>query len=501
MTNKARAMRIAVGALIEEANTLSPLKTTVETFQQYYLLRGQELFTGFGPARVEVPGFLSVLQPAGVEVVPLIAGNAAAGGPLTDATFEALAGELIERLQRALPLDAVLLALHGAMTSESETDCEGVILERARRVVGPDIPIGVTLDLHGHITPRMLQPNTFLVGYKEYPHIDIYETGERCARLMLETLAGKRRPVMALAKRPMLLSPVITRTTDGPLKPAVDLARAMERQGRVLHAALFPVQPWLDIPDLGFAALVVADNDPAVAQKAADELADLVWQARDRFVPDLMPLEETIRIGLAEKSGTTVIGDAGDGPSGGSAADNVAVLKALIAAGAGAAERMSYLALCDAEAAAAAAKAGIGATVKLTVGHKLSRADGKPIAISGTVLTLSDGAYRMRDKGAKGMQMNNGLTAVIAIGSIRLAIRSNPSMEWDTGLFTSVGLDLGEAALVFVKSSGHFRTAFQPAAARLLMADTPGPTCGNMRRLTLKKVTRPLYPLDEAAFR
>src|SRR5258708_5416227 len=162
-------MRIAVGALIEEANTFSPLLTTAETFQQYYLLRGQELFTGFGPARVEVPGFLSVLEPAGVEIVPLMAANAAASGPLTRETFEALAGELIDRLERALPVDGVLLALHGAMTSVDETDCEGVILERARRVVDARIPIGVTLALHGHVTQRMLQPNTFLIGYQEYP--------------------------------------------------------------------------------------------------------------------------------------------------------------------------------------------------------------------------------------------------------------------------------------------------------------------------------------------
>ncbi|MBI1777067.1 MAG: M81 family metallopeptidase [Proteobacteria bacterium] len=494
-------MRIAVGALIEEANTFSPLKTTVETFQQYYLLRGQELFTGFGAAQVEVPGFLSVLQPAGVEIVPLLAASAAASGPLTRATFEALAGELIERLKRALPVDGVLLALHGSMTSEDESDCEGVILERARRAVDARIPIGVTLDLHGHITPRMLQPNTFLIGYREYPHIDIFETGVRCAMLMLETIAGKRHPVMGLAKRPMLLSPAIARTTDGPLKPAVDAARTMERSGRILHAALFPVQPWLDIPDLGFAVLVVADQDPTVADAAAQELADMVWQARDQFVPDLVLLEDAIAAGLAQGTGLTVVGDAGDGPSGGSAADNVAVLKGLLKAGADQAPRQSYLTLCDAEAARAAAAAGIGSEITLDVGHKLSRADGKPLKVTGRVIALSDGIYRMRDKGAKGLQMNNGLTAVLAIGSIRLAIRSNPSMEWDTALYTSVGLDLGEAALVFVKSSGHFRTAFAPVAERILMADTPGPTCANMRRLQFSKVTRPLYPLDEAAFR
>lgn len=490
-----RALRVAVGSLFQETNTFVPFNTTLETFASQYVWRGEELLHGFSTARVEVSGFLSVLRAAGATVVPTFSAYAASGGPLTRAAFETLLGELADRIERALPLDGVLVALHGAMTVEDEPDAEGEIIERIRARIPPGTPLGVSLDLHGHITPRMLQPDAFLIGYREYPHIDMFETGQRVAELMLEVLAGRARPVMALAKRPMIVSPVKARTGDAPLHDVIAAARRMESEGRVLHASLFPVQPWLDVPGLGFAALVCADRDNAAAQAAADELAEMAWQARSRFEPELTPLEEAIRVGLAS-DGTSVVADGGDAPSSGAAADNVTVLATLLRLGADRAGRLTYLTLCDADAVAEAARAGIGNTATISVGHKLSRNDGVPLAVTGQVRTLTDGRFTMYDAGAQGMEARFGPTAVLQIGDIRLALRSHPSLEWDTGMYFSVGLDPRRAALVFVKSPSHFRTAYAPLAARILVANTPGPACSDMRQLRFRHVTRPLYPLD-----
>jgi microcystin degradation protein MlrC len=268
----------------------------------------------------------------------------------------------------------------------------------------------------------------------------------------------------------------------------------MEARGEILHASFFPVQPWLDIPDLGFAVLVCA-NDTGAAQRAADHLANLVFERRQEFEPALITLEKAIEIGL-NGEGTTVVADSGDAPSGGAAADSTAVLKALLAAGAQRAARPSYLTLCDPEAAALCARAGVGTTLTLDVGHKVSRQDGEPLRIEGYVQSLSDGSFVMLGAGMQGTRIEQGLTAVVAIGAIRLVIRSRSAIEWDTGIFTGFGLRLEEAALVFVKSPSHFRVAFEPYARRVLSADTPGPTCPNMRRLVFHHVTRPLYPLD-----
>jgi microcystin degradation protein MlrC len=221
----------------------------------------------------------------------------------------------------------------------------------------------------------------------------------------------------------------------------------------------------------------------------------MAWQARARFEPELTPLEDAIRIGLAS-DGTTVVADGGDAPSSGAAADNVTVLATLLRMGADRAGRLTYLTLCDAEAAAEAAQAGVGTTATLAVGHKLSRFDGVPMTVTGQVRALTDGRFTMYDGGAQGMEARHGLTAVLQIGDIRLALRSHPSLEWDTGMYFSAGLDLRRAALVFVKSPSHFRTAYAPIASRILVANTPGPACSDMRQLVFRHVTRPLYPLD-----
>jgi microcystin degradation protein MlrC len=267
----------------------------------------------------------------------------------------------------------------------------------------------------------------------------------------------------------------------------------MEARGEVLHVSLFPVQPWIDTPDLGFAALVCGE-DAELAQVCADKLAKMAWDRRTEFEPEVTPLDEIIRIGLSEP-GLTVASDSGDTPSGGAAADSTAVLAALLHAGAQNADRISICTICDAQAATQAAQAGVGATITLKVGHKRSGL-GDPLTVTGKVKTIGDGSYILTGPGANGMAGEMGLTVVLAIGSIRLNLRSIPHFEWDLGIHHSVGLDPASAALVFVRSPSHFRVSYAPIAARIFLADTPGPTSVNMRRIPFTKVTRPFWPLD-----
>lgn len=489
-------MRIAIGSLMQETNTFAPVRATVETFRAMYLHRGEAMLTGFGSARVEVPGFLDVLRSAGVEPVPLLAAHAGSSGPVLRSDFGCLLDEMADRLMQAGPVDGLLLALHGAMVVEDEPDAESEIIARLRAVLPPGTPVGVSLDLHGHITAAMLQPDTVLIGYRNYPHTDMFETGQRVARLLLDMVRTGSPPAMALAKCPMLVSPVAARSDSGALRDLLAQARRHEAEGAVLHASLFPVQPWLDVPGLGFAALACAAT-PAAAENVARHLAELAWAARDAFEPDLMPLDDAIRTGLAA-SGLTVVGDGGDAPSSGAAADNAGVLRALLAAGADLAPRLTYLTLVDPAAVYGADTAGIGATVTLRVGHTRT-SDGIPVRVTGTVRTLTDGTFAMHDPGAEGGTAQMGPTAVLAIGSLRLALRSRPTFEWDTGIYTSVGLDLRDAGMVFVKSPSHFRMSYGPHAARIIAADTPGAACGNMRRLALRRATRPLHPFDDVA--
>jgi microcystin degradation protein MlrC len=486
--------RIAVGLLSQETNSFSPMPTVLETFEQCLFLRGEELLRpDYQGLYVAIPGFLSVLREAGAEPVPLFATEAVASGALTRATFEALLEELTQRLRAAGRVDGLLLALHGAlMVEDDDGGGDGEIIARVRALLPPEVPIGISFDLHGHMTPRMLQPNCFHIGFQTYPHLDIYETGQRTARLMLDTVAGKRKPVMALVKRPMVLSASAARTSDGPLQGVAEAARQAEHDGRALHASIFPVQPWLDIPELGFAVLVCTDNDRAQAQRVATELADMAWSRRHEFDPGLISLDDAIRT-AHDADGLTVVGDLGDAPTGGSAADCAAVLRALLATHRDRAQRLSYLTLCDPPAAAAAHRAGKGAVLELSLGHHFSTRDGEPVRCVAEVLSTSGGEYQMRDQD---LYVKMGPSAVLAIGSLRLLVRTFPSVEWDTEMYFSVGLDPRAACLVFAKSPGGFRHSFGRVADRILMADTPGPTCANMLRVPFTKVTRPLFPLD-----
>lgn len=486
-------LKIAVGSLIHEGNSFSPTPTTIETFESYYFHRGDAILDGFGVEKSEVSGFLDILAEAGVAPLPLVATFGGIGGAITREAFEAIVSEMEWRLQHASPVDGVLLSLHGAVYVEDEDDGDGEIIERLRGVLGANIPIGVTLDLHSHVTKRMLQPNTFLIGYETYPHIDLFQTGQKAARLMLDTISGKRRPVMALAKRPLIVSPTAARTTDAPLSQVVAAARKAEQDNRVLHASYFPVQPWLDVPDLGFAVLACADGNAVEARNVADELCDLAWQLRREFEPNVVGLDEAIQIGLSTP-GVTVVGDAGDAPSGGSAADNATILKKLLDAGADKLTSLTYLSLCDPEAVEAACDAGVGSIVTTNVGHFFSKRDGNPIAITGKVRLISDGDYHARDND---ISFPMGRTVIIEIGSIRLLIRTNPAAEWDVAFYISQGLDPEDAGLVFVKSPGGFYHSFNRITDHILIADTPGPTTVNMRSIPFTKVTRPLYPLDD----
>lgn len=487
------SLNIAVGALIHEGNSFSPIPTTIEVFESYYIRGGDAILNGYGSDKSEVPGFLSVLAEAGVTPVPLVAAFGGIGGAITREAFEILVGEMELRLQEASPVDGVLLSLHGAVYVEDEDDGDGEIIERFRKILDPAVPIGVTLDLHSHVTERMLQPNTFLIGYETYPHIDLFETGQKAARLMLDTISGKRRPVMALEKRPLIVSATAARTTDAPLSHVVAAARKAEQESRVLHASYFPVQPWLDVPDLGFAVLTCADGNADEARKVATELADLAWQLRKEFEPAVVGLDDAIRIGLSTP-GVTVIGDAGDAPSGGSAADNATILSKLLGAGADKSPRLTYLSLCDPKAVEVACSAGVGSAITTEVGHFFSKNDGEPVKITGKVRLISDGDYCSRDNN---VSFPMGRTAVIEIGSIRLLVRTNPAAEWDVAFYISQGLDPEDAGLVFVKSPGGFYHSFNKITDHIFVADTPGATTVNMRRIPFTKVTRPLYPLDD----
>lgn len=489
-------MRIAVASLMQETNTFNPNPTTLNDFAEDYLWRGHEMRGGFRSSHVEVRGFFDVLDAAGIESVPILAAHACSGGPLETAAFDTLSGELLERLERAGPLDGLLLALHGAMATEGLPDAEGVILEKVRSR-HPQLPVAVSLDLHAHVTPRMVEHATLLVGYRTYPHVDMEATGRRVAELLLEVVHGRLHPVMRFAKRPMIVSPVRARTDTGPLAELSREARSWENSGRLVAASVFPVQPWLDVPDLGVAVVTIANGDEATARKAAAELADHWWFQRRSFEPELAAWPRALTTALRDDVRPTIIGNAGDAPSCGATGDDPSVLRALLTAGAEAHGGTILLILCDPKAAAAAAALGRGHEVDLEVGHGLTPGSGSRVRLHGHVTAVHRGPVVLDGPGANGVAIHPGTVALVTRGAIHAILTSRPVLEWDGSIFRAVGLEPSQASIVFVKSPSHFRAAFGDLAARITVADTPGASRCDLRQVPFTRVTRPLYPLDE----
>lgn len=491
-------MRIALASFMQESNAFNPNPTTLEDFVADYVWRGTEVVEGARGREIEVAGCLEVLEERGVEVVPLLAAHACSGGPVARAAFESLVGELLDALRRAHPVDGLVLALHGAMLAKGEDDPEGEILRRVRSLL-PDLPVAVSLDLHAHVTQRMLDHASLIVGYRTYPHIDMRACGRRVTELLLAVLEGTLEPTMALVRLPLLVSPVSARTDSGALAELSAQARGLERD-RVVAVSLFPEQPWLDLADAGVRVLALANRSPAAAADAAGAIAARWWELRGAFDPDLTSLEDAVALALGGDAAPVVVGDAGDAPSCGAQGDNPAVLTALLAAGVTRRPGEVLITLCDAPAARTASSAGVGESVDLRLGNARTPGADARVPLRARVLGVHRGPIALTGPGARGVSIDPGLVGVVRAGALIVVLTSRPVLEWDLSIYHAVGLDPAAADVVFVKSPSHFRAAYEDVAARILVADTPGASRCDLRRAPWRRVPRPLFPLDVGGF-
>ena len=303
------AMRIAIGQLCQESNTFNPLPTTQADFENFGVLRGRGLVEQMADTN-ELGGFIQSLRawPERPEIVGLVRLGAWPGGAATQETFVWLCRELTDALSRELPVDAVLLALHGAMVADGVADVEGEILVRVRAGIGCTVPLVVTLDLHANITRRMVEAVDALVLYHTAPHLDVFETGRRGAAVLRRLLLGGARPVTAFQKLPLVV-PAEQANTQDPASVSYELRRRLqelEANPRILAAGLATVQPWLDIPELGSAVVVVADRDAEFAATCCSRLAADVWQRRCAL-PQMFSAAQAVREAHEVRDGLVVL--------------------------------------------------------------------------------------------------------------------------------------------------------------------------------------------------
>jgi microcystin degradation protein MlrC len=485
-------MRVAIGSIMHEANTFSPVPTLLSDFERGGIHTGGDIVTSLADVNCEMAGFMDILTEEGVQFVPTIFAKALPGGRVTRDAFQTLRDMLLDRLREAGPLDGVLLAPHGAMAVEGIDDGDGEWLEAVRSEVGGEIPIVVSMDMHANITQRRMSLVNAVAGYHTEPHVDMREVGRKAARMMLGILRGQIHLAMAWRKLPMITSPEHHDTTEGPMAELFGRIAQSEGKPGILSANLFAVQPFMDLEELGWATVVVADGDGELARSEAEDIGDLAWQWRRRFLFQPTPLSEAIQRAKEIDGGPVILVDCADSPNAGATGDSTSVLRALVESDF---RETALLTLADADVVDRAVQAGVGREISTDIGGK--RGGYPSLAITARVKSLSDGQFIQEGPAGKGARVDMQGVAVLQLGNIHLVVGRAPDGGHDPQVYRSVGLEPRDAKLVVVKSPADFRASYGPFAREIIFPDTPGPASSNLKRLDFTRAPRPLFPLDD----
>lgn len=493
------AIRIVTGGIAQETNTFQWEPTTLLDFQKGSsgIVRGEDIIAMEGTGTI-YGGIVAEAQRQGVELIPTTYGHAVPGGRVSREAFETMRDEILAGIRAALPVDGVLLGIHGAMALEHNDDGEGPLITAVRELVGPDIPIVAPLDLHTNLSEEMMAEATAFVGYKEYPHIDTPETGARAMQILIATIKGEITPTMAHVKLPLIApNQSMVTTWQSPLKKAIDRAREIERESGVVAATVLGGFPFSDVAFTGVATIVVTDNDPALARRYANELASICWQLRADFTIHPTPVDAAIAEAMAGAPGSVyVLADISDSGASGTAGDGTAVLKGLLAAKARSA---AVAQIMDRAAVAACIAAGVGSTVSLSVGGKHDGLHGEPVEVTGMVRLIHAGRFPIAGPMGAGTFASRGKTVVLEIdgpGGIELQLTELRGHPHDLNFFRAFGIEPTERRILVLKSAAHFRAAFEPIATKVIEVEAPGISSPNLHGFPYQRLHRPVYPLD-----
>jgi microcystin degradation protein MlrC len=491
-------MRIAVGQLWQESNTFNPLPTTRADFEQFGVVRGPELVERMATTN-ELGGFIQSLRawPEKPVIAGLVRLPAWPAGAATADTFAWLRDEMVGAVRHALPVDAVLLALHGALVSEAEPDVEGAVLRAVREVIGPRVPLVATLDLHTNLTEAMVRAADALVLFHTAPHIDVFETGERGAAVLRRILVDGARPVTAFQKVPAVF-PAERANTQDPASVSFGFRarlQALEADPKVLSAGLATVQPWLDIPDLGSAVLVVTDGDAERAKAECARLAAELWARRRDYLPELAPLEEAVRAAAEQTDGLTVLSDSADSTTSGAPGDSNHVLRELLKYEW---PRPALVTLVDPDLVAEAARRGVGAELSAELGGKRDRRYSTPLRASVTVERLFEARFILSGHLAKNLPIDMGPSVVLrGAGNVRIVVTSRSGPHFAPQLFEAAGFDPFAASVLIAKSPCGFRAQYAGKAKTIKVVRAPGCAPSDFWHYEYRNIPRPLWPWDE----
>ncbi|MDA1050304.1 MAG: M81 family metallopeptidase [Planctomycetota bacterium] len=477
--------RILIGELKQETATFNPAPTRYDDFSVYV---GQEVIDAFRATRTELAGALDLFAEAGIDVAPTVAASAVSGGRVAQTDLDRLIHEMLLAADDHPEVDGLYLCLHGAMAGEREGDPEGLLLAELRKRF-PNRPIVASLDLHAVLTDRMIQAADILVPYHTYPHTDHYETGQRAARNLIDLLGGKLHPTVARVQLPMLVRGDELLTATGRFGEAIRMCQAVEASDGGLAAGVIIGNAFTDVPALQSNVLVTTDGDLPRARADAERIGRFMWEHRELFQAALTSLEDAIQQ-AGHARGLVVFSDAADATASGAAGDSNAILQGLLSSGF---SKKSLVPIVDAPAIEQAFAAGVGATIKVTLGGTRDPVRFTPLPVTARVVSLHDGGFSYED----GTTARSGRVAVLQIGPVTVLVTERPVYVVGRRVFECHGLNPVDFDLVVVKSPNGFRTWYESIASLIVPVDVPGSTSANLRSLPFTNCVRPIFPLDE----
>ncbi|HUQ70164.1 MAG TPA: M81 family metallopeptidase [Planctomycetaceae bacterium] len=493
-------MRVAIGGLCHETSTFATTRTTVADFTNGFgLFRGAEILERFDGANICTGGFIEGAGRHGYELVPLLWGFAYPSGVIAADAYAQLKGEFLDRLRQSQvdqgPVDGVLLDQHGAMVVEGIEDADGDFIAAVRGVVGPTVPIVVTFDLHGNHSPQRVQTATAIVGFDTYPHVDMAERGREAADILMATLRGQVRPVMAWRPIPLFWSCAAQITSQPPMVEALAQVHALEKRPGIIAITIATGFPWSDIPHMGPSVIVTADADPALAAAVANELAEWIWDRREHWHCPPVSVTTAIEAGLARDRYPIILADHADNTGGGAPGDSTEILQTLLD------RRLTnslVLYIVDPEAVAIARGAGVGNRIELSVGGKSDPRQGAPVRMRAVVRAVSDGDFRYDGPMYAGLTGSMGPSAWIEQDGVHVVLVTAHEQPLGPAFARSLGINCPSMTLIAVKSAVHFQASFEAFAGSIFNVDARAIHTHDFAALPYRHRHRPMYPVDGA---
>lgn len=486
-------MRVAIAGLEYEGNSLSLRVERRADFERMGIVAGEALLRTAEGKQLALAGAIEALRMGGATICPVYWTKGGAGGHVEDAFFAEALARIVDGTAALGALDGIYLAMHGAMICAEEKDPEGAILAALRARIGAALPIAVSLDLHAHVTPRMAAAANIIVGYETYPHVDAHRTGACAAGLLLRAMRGEIRPVTRIRRYNAILPVLGGATTEGePMAEVAAAARAMEAAGRALSVSFFPVQPWLDMADVGITGLAVTDGDAPAAEVVAQEILDAMWARRRAFELPAMTPDEAVRAALL-REGRVLLIDAPDSIGGGASGDSPALLAALLAH---ASHVASAVCIVDPAAARQAARLGVGGQAAFAIGAWQDQRWFSPQPVTARVERLCDGDFVFRGGPVAGATGRLGPSAVLRAGEVRILVTSHAVYEHMDEHYAACGIDIADCRLVSFKNLMNYRKLLGPGTSWIALHG-PGGTPLRLQDVAWQHRRRPFWPADD----